>query len=171
MSEIDRTRPWWRRLVSALAPTPLDGGERLARHHAAEVRLAHALVGETKSLGRYPQPRRRILEAAARANRRAERIRQALDEIGHAATEPAPTSGLRSAMGWGGLRAGVSELASMSEAYLADAYALERRHPGLARLLRRLNREAAADRRELIWTLAQLTRTAVTVRSGEEVAA
>lgn len=171
MSEIDCTRPWWRRLVSALAPTQLDGAERLAWHHAAEVRLADALVREAESLGRYPQPRRRILEAAERASRRAERIRHALDETGHAATEPAPTSGVRSPMGWGGLRAGVSELASMSEAYLADAYAMERRHPGLAELLRGLHREAAADRRDLIWTLAQLTRAAVTTTSVEEVAA
>jgi hypothetical protein len=157
--------------VAALAPAPLDGAERLAVHHAAEVRLAYALVREAELLDRYPQPRRRILEAADRAKQRAQRVRHALEETGHSATEPATRNGSRSPMGWAGLRASVSDLASMSEAYLEDAYAMERRQPDVARLLRALHREAAGDRRDLIWTLAQLTRAAVTTTSAEEVAA
>jgi uncharacterized protein YjiS (DUF1127 family) len=157
--------------VAALAPTPLDRAERLAVHYAAEVRLADVLVREAESLARYPEPRRRILEAAEHANRRARRLRQALEETGHSAPQPATANGLRAPTGWGGLRAGVAELASMSEAYLADAYAMERRHPGIAALMRALHREAAGDQRDLIWTLAQLTRTTVTTTSPEEVAA
>jgi hypothetical protein len=67
------------------------------------------------------------------------------------------------------LRAGVSELSSMSEACLADAHAVAREHPGVAGLLNELHRETAGDRRNLIWTLAQLTETAVNTTSLEAV--
>ena len=170
MSEIHRTRPWWRRLLGALAPAPLDGAEQLALHYAAEVRLADALARETEGLDRYPEPRRRILEMAERANGRAQRIRRALEEAGRATTAPPPGNG-SAPMGWAGLRGSVSDLTGMSEAYLADAYATERRHPGFAELLRSLHREAAEDRQDLIWTLAHLTRTTVTTASLEGVAA
>jgi hypothetical protein len=78
---------------------------------------------------------------------------------------------LRSPTAWDGLRASVSEVSGLSERYLADAYVMERGHPGLAGLLHDLHRESARDRRDLIWTLAQLTRTAATTTSFEEVAA
>jgi len=65
----------------------------------------------------------------------------------------------------------VSEVSGLSERYLADAYVMERGHPGFAGLLHDLHRESARDRRDLIWTLAQLTRTAATTTSFEEVAA
>ena len=170
MSTNDRTRPWWRRLVAALAPAPPDGPERLARHYPAEVRLADALARDAEPLARYPQARVRILEAAERARGRAERIRRALEESGHPVTEPATRDGLPSPSAWDGLRASVSEVSGMSERYLADAYVMERGHPAIAGVLHDLHRESARDRRDLIWTLAQLTRTAVTTTSFEEVA-
>ena len=171
MSTNDRARPWWRRLVAALAPTPPDGPERLARHYSGEVRLADALIRDAEPLARYPQARVRILEAAERARGRAERIRLALEESGHPVTEPATRDGLRSPTAWDGLRASVSEVSVMSERYLADAYVMERGHPVIAGVLHDLHRESARDRRDLIWTLAQLTRTAVvTTTSFEEVA-
>ena len=171
MSKNDRTRPWWRRVVAALAPTPPNGPERLAQHYAAELRLAGALVQDAEPLVRYPQARVRILEAAERARGRARRIRRALEESGHPVTEPATRGGLRALTGWDGLRASVSEVSSMSERYLADAYAMERGHPGIAGLLHDLHRESTGDQRDLIWALAQLTRTAVTTVAFEEVAA
>jgi hypothetical protein len=69
------------------------------------------------------------------------------------------------------LRAGVSELSRMSEACLADAHAVTREHPGVAGLLNELHRETAGDRRDLIWTLAQLAETAVNTTSFEAVGA
>jgi len=171
VSTNDRTRPWWRRLGAALAPTPPDGPERLARHYADEVRLAEALARDAEPLVRYPQARVRILEAAERARGRAQRIRRALEESGYPATEPATRGGLRSPTAWDGLRASVSEVSGLSERYLADAYVMERGHPEIAGLLHALHRESARDRRDLIWTLAQLTRTAATTTSFEEVAA
>jgi hypothetical protein len=64
----------------------------------------------------------------------------------------------------------VSELSGLSEAYLANAHAVEREHPGIAGLLYELYRETAGDRRDLIWTLAQLAGTAVNTTSLEAVA-
>jgi hypothetical protein len=161
-------RPWWRRL---LAPTPLDIDERLAWHYARETQLAHGLAQEAASLVRYPHAQVRILDATGRAHGRAQRVRRALKDLGEAVTDPATESGPLSATAWQRLRAGVSELSGMSEAYLADAHAVERDHPGIARLLYDLHRETAEDRRELIWTLAQLAGTAVTTTPLEAVAA
>jgi len=59
--------PWWRRLVAALAPPPVDVAERLAEDYAAEVRLAHDLAEDAETLIRYPQPRAVVLKAAGRA--------------------------------------------------------------------------------------------------------
>jgi hypothetical protein len=86
-------------------------------------------------------------------------------------TEPVTESGPRSPTAWERLQAGVSDLSSMSEACLADAHAVERDYPGVARLLYDLHRETAEDRRTLIWTLAQLAGTAVNTIPLEAVAA
>src|SRR4029453_10619770 len=146
-------RPWWRRL---LAPTPLDIEERLARHYAREIRLAHSLARGAEALVRYPHAQVRVLDATERACGRAQRVRRALEEMGQAVTEPATESVPRSATAWERLRNSVSDLASMSEAGQADAMAVELDHPRIARLLYDLHRETAGDRRDLIWTLAQL---------------
>ena len=50
-------------------------------------------------------------------------------------TEPATRSGPLSMTAGERLRAGVSELSSMSETCLADAHAVAREHPGMAGLL------------------------------------
>lgn len=171
MRKIDRARPWWRRLVATLAPAPPGIAERLVGHYAAEVRLAHGLAQDAESLARYPHPRVRVLDAAEHARGRAQRIRRALEESGHPVSEPATRSGRIGPTVWDRLRAGVSELGRMSEAYLADAHAVERGHPGIAGLLHDLHRESAEDRRDLIWTLAQFAGTAVKTTPLEEVAA
>jgi hypothetical protein len=160
-------RPWWRRL---LAPTPLDIDERLTRHYAREIRLAHGLAQEAESLVRYPHAQVRVFDATERARGRARRVRRALEARGQAATEPA-TESPRSPTAWERLRDSVSELNGMNEAYLADAHAVERDHPGIARLLYDLHRETAEDGRDLIWTLAQLAGTAVTATPLDAVAA
>ncbi|MEX2223412.1 MAG: hypothetical protein WEG40_16615 [Candidatus Rokuibacteriota bacterium] len=171
MRRVDRARPWWHRLVTALAPAPPDITERLARHHAAEVRLAHGLAQEAESLARYPHPRVRVLDAAEHARGRAQRIRRALAELGHPVAEPTTRSGRIGPTTWDRLRVDVSELGSMSDTYLADAHAVERGHPDIAGLLHDLYRESAGDRRDLIWTLAQLVGTAVNTRSLDAAAA
>lgn len=164
-------RSWWRRLLAMLAPASPDIAERLAGHYATEIRLAHGLAQGAESLTRYPHSRVRVLDAAERARGRAQRIRRALEESGHAVTEPTTRSGPRSPTAWERLRASVSELSSMSEACLADAHAVAREHPGVAGLLNELHRETAGDRRDLIWTLAQLAGTAANTTSLEVVAA
>jgi hypothetical protein len=171
MWRIDRARPWWRRLVATLAPAPPGIAERLARHYSAEVRLAHGLAQDAESLARYPHSRVRVLDAAERARGRAQRIRRALEESGHPVTEPTTRSGPRSPTAWERLRASVSELSGMSEACLADAQAVEREHPNIAGLLYELHAGTAEDRRDLIWTLAQLAGTAANMTSLEVVAA
>ena len=77
---------------------------------------------------------------------------------------PAPTA-------WERLRAGVEQLGTMSEAYLASAHSVEREHPDIATLLYDHHRAAESDRRNLIWTLARLTETALKTASLDAVAA
>jgi hypothetical protein len=174
MRNVDRS--WWRRLLATLtpaaaAPASPDIAERLAGHYATEIRLAHDLTQGAESLTRYPNPRVRVLDTAERARGRAQRIRRVLEELGYPMTEPATRTGLLSMTVGERLRAGVSELSRMSEACLADAHAVTREHPGVAGLLNELHRETAGDRRDLIWTLAQLAETAVNTTSFEAVGA
>jgi hypothetical protein len=163
--------PWWRRLVGALAPTPVDVAERLAGDYAAEIRLADDLAEDAETLIRYPQPRAVVLKAAGRAGERGRRLRRALEDLGHPVIEPGPRSGLPATSAWERLRARVADLGTMREAYLTGAYAVEREHPGIASLLHDHHRAVEVDRRDLIWTLARLAETAVTTTSPEEVAA
>lgn len=161
-------RSWWRRL---LTPAPLDLAERLARHDTVEIRLARGLAQDAESLGRYPSSRSRVLEAAERARGRAARVRRALEGLGQKVTESLPERGPRPSSTWERLRAGVSELSSISEAYLADAHAAQREHPGIASLMYELHRETAREHRDLIWILAQIEGTAASSGSLETVAA
>ena len=170
MRKVDRS--WWRRLLATLAPaSPPKIAERLAGHYATEIRLAHGLTQGAESLTRYPNPRVRVLDAADRARGRAQRIRGVLEELGYPMTEPATRTSPVSMTAGERLRAGVSELSSMSEACLADAHAVAREHAGVAGLLNELHRETAGDRRDLIWTLAQLAETAVNTTSLEAIGA
>ena len=161
MRQTERARPWWRRLGTALAPRPLDIAERLTQHYAAEVRLADGLAQEVESLARYPSARDRVLGAAERARGRAQRIRQALEGLKRPVTEPWTRKERTSSTYWVRLRDSVSELSRMSDACLVDAQAIEREHSGIASLLRDLHRETSRDRRDLIWTLAQLPGTTI----------
>jgi ABC-type sugar transport system permease subunit len=65
-AKMERARPWSRRLMATLAPVTPDIAERLARHYAAEVRLARGLAQDAASLVRYPHSRVRLLGAAER---------------------------------------------------------------------------------------------------------
>jgi hypothetical protein len=58
----------------------------------------------------------------------------------------------------------------MSEECLRVAHAVERTHPSIVRLLYDLHRETAGDRRDLIWTLAQLVGTEAKTSLPEVVA-
>lgn len=166
----DGTRPWWRRLLATLAPARPDLGKRLAQHHTAEVRLGRFLAQDAESLVRYSHQAVRVLEASEHARRRAQRLRRAREDLAHPVIEPITMSKRSGHTAWERLRANISELSRMSDAYLADANALERDHPELAGLLLQLHQDAAADGRDLVWTIAQLEATGVET-SVEELAA
>lgn len=155
----DRAHPWWRRQLAMLARSGRDPGERLAQHYTAEVRLARSLMEDAESLSRYPHQRVRVLDASDHARRRAQQIQRALEELELPVTEPVTRSREGRHTAWKRLRAHISELNRISEAYLVDAYAAERDHPETASLLLQLHRESAGDRRNLVWTLAQLGET------------
>ena len=156
MRRVGRTRAWGRGLLATLAPALPDIEERLAGCHAAEERLAHDLGRDAEALSGYPHARRRVLGVAERARGRAQRLRRALEELGHPPIVPATRRGPREPRVWARLHASISELSRMSEECLGGAQAVERTHPSTARLLYELHRETAGDRRDLIWTLAQL---------------
>jgi hypothetical protein len=135
--------------------------ERLVWHYEAEARLAQRLARDAGSLARYPHAQARVLATAERVRGRAERLRRALEALERPVTEPAAPSGPPAGTAWESLRDRVSDLGDMSEAALMDAQAVEREHPGTARLLYGVHRETAEDQRDLIWTLARLAGTAV----------
>ena len=168
MRNMERARPCGRRLMATLAPVTPDIAERLARHYAAEVRLARGLAQDAASLVRYPHSRVRLLGAAERTRGRAQHIRRALEESGQPVADPATRNGPIEPTVRDRLLASVSDLSSMSEAYLMDAQAVERVDPGIAGLLYDLHRETAEDRRDLIWTLAQLPWTAAKMPTSHE---
>ncbi len=160
MDKSEGARPWWRRLLAALAPARPEGPERLAQHYEAEVRLAEALERDAGRLDRYPNAQARVREGARRARERAERLRRALEKSGHPVAEPGAAGGAEFPTTWDALRASVSELDRLGEMYLADAYALEHDSPDIATLLHALHRQAVAEHRDLIWTLMQVPRIA-----------
>ena len=155
----EMARPWWRQLLAMLSPSRLDLGKRLDQHYSAEVRMAFLLAQDAESLIRYPHPSGRVLDASEHASRRAQRIRLALEALDHPITEPVRMSGRNGHTAWERLRASMSELTRMSEAYLEAGYAVGHEHPETAGLLLQLHQGAAADRHELVWTLSQLERT------------
>jgi hypothetical protein len=163
-----RKRSWWRGL---LTPAPFDVAERLIGHYDTEMRLARQLAEDSESMGRYPQSRSGLLKMAVRTRGRTERLRRALEGLGQRLSESVPETSPRPSSTWERLRAGVSELSSLSEAYLADAHAGQREHSGIASLMYELHRETARERRDLIWVLSQLGGTAAEGGSLETVAA
>lgn len=166
----DVAHPWWRKLLAMLTPSRPNLGERLAKHYTAEIRSARLLAQDAESLIRYPHQRVRVLAASEHAGRRAQRIQRALEELAHPVIEPVIVSRRSGYTAWERLRTNISELSAMSESYLADAYAVERDHPEAASVLLKLHQEAAADRRDLVWTLAQLDATGVEASREELVA-
>jgi len=165
----EMARPWWRQLHAMLSPSRLDLGKRLDHHYTAEVRMACFLAQDAKSLIRYPHQSGRVLDASERAGRRAQRLQLALEALDHPVTEPSGLSGRSGHTAWERLRASMSELRRMSEAYLEDSYAAGHEHPETASLLLQLHEGAAVDRRDLVWTLSQLEGTGMEA-SLEEVA-
>ena len=168
MRKMERVRPWSCRLMATLAPVTPDIAERLARHYAAEVRLVRGLAQDAASLVRYPHSRVRVLAVAERTRGRAQDIRRALEESGQPVADPATRKGPIEPTVRDRLLASVSDLGSMSEACLMDAQAVEREDPGIASLLYDLHQETAEDRRDLIWTLAQLPWTAAKTPTAHE---
>ena len=150
----DGARPWWRRPLAMLTSSRRDPRARLAQHYSDEVRLARALVEDAESLTQYPQQRVQVLQAAEHAQRRAQRIQRTLEGVDLSGAGPVTLS--REHTAWWRLRAHLSELNRMSEAYLADVYAVTRDSPEIADLLLQCHRESAKDRRDLVWTLARL---------------
>jgi hypothetical protein len=166
----DVAHPWWRKLLAMLSPPRPNLEERLARQYTGEIRLARLLAQDAESLTRYPHQGVRVLDASDNAGRRAQRIQRAFKAVDHLATEPVTVRRGSGRTVWEQLHANISELSEMSEAYLADAYAVERNHPEIAGLLLQLHQEAALDRRDLVWTLAQLEPTGVEASRAERVA-
>jgi hypothetical protein len=159
----EMARPWWRQLLAMLSPSRLDLEKRLDQHYSAEVRMAFFLAQDAESLIRYPHQSVRVLDASERASRRAQRIRLALEALDHPITEPVRMGGRNGHTAWERLRASLSELTRMSEAYLEAGYAVSHEHPETASLLLQLHQGAAADRQDLVWTLSQLERTGMEV--------
>ena len=131
--------------------------------------MAFLLAQDAESLIRYPHQSGRVLDASEHAGRRAQRIQLALEALDHPVTEPVGVSERSRHTAWERLRASMSELRRMSEAYLEDSYAVGHEHPETAGLLLQLHQGAAVDRQDLVWALSQLEGTGMEA-SLEEIA-
>jgi rubrerythrin len=151
----------WRAFFAALTEAERrDIREILAEDYAAEVEMAHQLADQAKRLGRYPDRRARLLEIAAREQEHARWLREAIERLGGRPPEPTPIP-LDALTNWERLILELEGEKEASEKLLRDAYAVERDHPEIARLLLRIGEEELAHQREIAWILAGLDRAAL----------
>jgi rubrerythrin len=148
----------WRAFLGALTEAERrDVREILAEDYAAEAELAQELAQDAKRFGKHPELRERLLAIAAREEEHARWLRDAIERLGGkppSPPPPLPDVGTK----WERLILGLDGQKAAYEKLLQDAYALERDHPDLARLLLRISEEEAAHQREIARILARFDR-------------
>jgi aconitate hydratase len=148
----------WRGFFSALTEAEQrDVREILAEDYASEIRMARQLAEHANRLSRYPDRRARLLEIAAAEEEHARWLRDAIEGLGGPPPQRVP-SAPDARTNWERLITDLEAEKEALEKYLADAYAIERDHPGIAALLRRIHAEEARHREEIAWILARSER-------------
>lgn len=151
----------WRAFFRSLSASERrDARDILAEDYAAEIRMARQLAEHAKGLARYPDRRARLLAIAAREEEHARWLREALEQLGGRPPQLASTAP-DARPNWERL---ILDLQTEKEAYekfLRDAYAVERDHPEITRLLLRISEEEAAHQQEVAWILGRSDRAAL----------
>lgn len=153
----DRRAPgFWSRLQAVRVERA--GDDVAGRLHAAialERGFASRLAVHADRWHGHPDVCAALLELAARAEDRAERLAAAIGELGCRARPLEAICGAR-ATARGPISTDIDGVRAATDRYLDDACAVARRHPWLSRLLLSIRDDAAADLRQLVQLHARL---------------
>ena len=156
----ERKRSWRAFFARLTEAERQDIRDILLEDYAAEIDMADQLRRHAKRLRRHEEHRARLLAIAAREQEHARWLREAIERLGGQAPEvpPVPQDAETT---WERLMIDLNAEKDAHEKLLRDAYALERDHPEIARLLFRIAEEEEAHQREIAQLLARVERAAL----------
>jgi bacterioferritin (cytochrome b1) len=160
----DGRRRNWRAFFAGLTEAERqDIRDILLEDYAAEIDMADQLRRHATRLRRHEEHRARLLAIAAREQEHARWLREAIERLGGQAPEipPVPQD---ADTAWERLMIDLNAEKDAHEKLLRDAYALERDHPEVARLLLRIAEEEEAHQREIAHLLTRVDRAALDSR-------
>ena len=160
MNEGTRRKSWREFFAGLTEAERQDIRDILLEDYAAEIDMADQLRRHAKRLRRHEEHRARLLAIAAREQEHARWLREAIERLGGQAPEvpPVPQDAETT---WERLMIDLNAEKDAHEKLLRDAYALERDHPEIARLLFRIAEEEEAHQREIAQLLARVERAAL----------
>jgi bacterioferritin (cytochrome b1) len=156
----ERKRSWRAFFAGLTEAERQDIRDILLEDYAAEIDLADQLRRHAKRLRRHEEHRARLLAIAAREQEHARWLREAIERLGGQAPE-VPSVPQDAETTWERLMIDLNAEKDAHEKLLRDAYALERDHPEIARLLLRIAEEEEAHQREIAQLLARVDRAAL----------
>jgi bacterioferritin (cytochrome b1) len=163
MNEGKRRKSWREFFAGLTEAERQDIRDMLLEDYAAEINMADQLRRHASRLRRHEEHRARLLAIAAREQEHARWLREAIERLGGQAPEIPPVP--RDAdTAWERLMIDLNAEKDAREKLLRDAYALERDHPEIARLLLRIAEEEEAHQREIAHLLARVDRAALDSR-------
>jgi bacterioferritin (cytochrome b1) len=156
----ERKRSWRAFFAGLTEAERQDIRDILLEDYAAEIDMADQLRRHAKRLRRHEEHRARLLAIAAREQEHARWLREAIERLGGQAPEvpPVPQDAETT---WERLMIDLNAEKDAHGKLLRDAYALERDHPEIARLLLRIAEEEEAHQREIAQLLARVDRAAL----------
>ena len=155
-----RKRSWRAFLAGLTEAQRQDIRDILLEDYAAEIDMAHQLRGHARRLRWHDEHRERLLEIAGREQEHARWLREAIERLG-GQTPDIPPVPRDADTNWERLMIDLDAEKEAHEKLLRDAYALERDHPDVARLLLRIAAEEEAHQREIAQLLARVDREAL----------
>jgi bacterioferritin (cytochrome b1) len=156
----ERKRSWRAFFAGLTEAERQDIRDILLEDYAGEIDMADQLRRHAKRLRRHEEHRARLLAIAAREQEHARWLREAIERLGGQAPE-VPSVPRDAETTWERLMIDLNAEKDAHEKLLRDAYALERDHPEIARLLLRIAEEEEAHQREIAQLLARVDRAAL----------
>jgi rubrerythrin len=151
----------WRAFFGGLTKAERrDLRDILLENYATEIDTAQQVSQHARRLRRHEEHRQRLLAIAAREQEHARWLREAIERLGGQAPDLVPVP-QDADMNWERLMIDLNTEKEAHEKLLRDAYAVERDHPDIARLLLRIAEEEAAHQREIAQLLARADRVAL----------
>ena len=151
----------WRAFFAGLTEAQRrDIRDILLEDYAAEIDMADQLRRHARRLRWHDEHRQRLVAIAAREQEHARWLREAIERLSGQAPDVPPVP-QDADTNWERLMIDLNVEKEAHEKLLRDAYALERDHPDIARLLLRIAEEEEAHRREIAQLLARVDRVAL----------